>query len=169
MKRNCKVLREIRHKMRTNSAQSPQSCGKIINAPYGAFGYLRFFISRKRAKAFFAAMGAFHHAVIIHMNGKSRLPPRRIKFFAAFGTNVFLRRNMLSRQPQGNSHDQHRRNRNHPPRHIISAVKPIHLTRCQGQRDEAKNKNEYANAFFHHYDHSLPSFFILNVINLSKI
>ena len=96
-------------------------------------------------------MRTFQNAVIIHVNGECRLPPFRIEFFAAFGTNVLLRGNMLPCQPKSAQNEQHRGDRNDPPRHLVGAVDPIHRARRQGKRREAKRQNEYANTFFHSF------------------
>ena len=94
-------------------------------------------------------MRTFQNTVIVHVNGESRLSPFRIEFLAAFGTNVFLRGNMLPCQPPGNHNKRYRGDRNDPPRHFISTVNPVHRTRRQGKHREAKHQNKYSNAFFH--------------------
>ena len=101
------------------------------------------------AKALFAAMRAFENAVVIHVNGKRRLPPFGIEFFTTFRANVRLIGNVSACEPKSNRYDQHRRNDDRPPRNVVRAVEPIYRTRCQRKRHKADNKNKQSNAFFH--------------------
>ena len=91
-------------------------------------------------------MRTFENAVVVHVKGNRRLPPRWIKRFVAFWADVFLGRDILS---GGKPHDcakDNDRNGNRPPRNVIMPIEPIDSAGGQRQGKNRYQKNE-SNSF----------------------
>ena len=72
-------------------------------------------------------MRAFEHSIIVYMNRKRRLPPRRMKILLAFWTPVFFLCDDFSRKEPRRDKNQGDGNRNRPPRRVVAFSKPMHL------------------------------------------
>ena len=79
------------------------------------------------AKTFSSAMRTFENTLIVNMKRKGGFPPLGVERFAAFGADVFVLCNMLSRNYPNNYGKDNHRNGNYPPFNVKLSVKPINL------------------------------------------
>ncbi len=96
-------------------------------------------------------MRTFEKSIVANMYGKGCLPPFRIKYLIAFGTNKFLLCEIFPREEDNEHNKNSYGNSYRPPGNVVMSVKPIHTAGCE--RKYKCDYKKYYCSFFHFLPH----------------